>query len=501
MEHVYVRTSNDVSKVPNVRSEAHVTLLDSAKKIQSNMDIKGHLSVSYGPMISGEGAGTYMMSNSSTKEAAVLIYRSKKVKSSSSLSSPKLTDEAKMLATTNIYEFAKNYGTMYVSQIHYGAQLEIKFELAYSENVKKENIEAELKGKIGFGITDLKFSAEFKQKAEEFEKKHQVKCTVKATGADTELPGSPSLHDIVKIIDKFNKAVAVLREEQMTPIALVLDSIKVEQFDDIQLQSLEEKMNKNSKVFIESTYWIVQLDAAKKDIEGIFSSPKGEDLCRAFFEEIGRHVKELDAKKEDCLKYRGKSLDDILAKQYPITSYLTPENKLRLKGLVGERYIKGKEGDGFSDYDGYTMEIDGKLKPVLVGKFAVGNQMPKLVSSLNDLEISPGNESWGPYFVLAQDKAGVRYCLTMEEQKEVEGHELSIQARHLTAVDIRETGILFNKIRIDENAFKLKCHSNRYPDTHDLSVGKSIVIAGQQKNASLCIDAAEVRKFHRLFVW
>ena len=33
MEHVYVRTSNDVSKVPNVRSEAHVTLLDSAERV------------------------------------------------------------------------------------------------------------------------------------------------------------------------------------------------------------------------------------------------------------------------------------------------------------------------------------------------------------------------------------------------------------------------------------------------------------------------------------
>ena len=66
-----------VEEVPLVTTRTVSTVVRDSSLLEEAMEIKGELGVTYGPMISGEGRGSFVSKNVSTSKKIVHVYRSR----------------------------------------------------------------------------------------------------------------------------------------------------------------------------------------------------------------------------------------------------------------------------------------------------------------------------------------------------------------------------------------------------------------------------------------
>lgn len=74
-EHVFKK--GQIEEQPSTTTDVISTIIKDSESLQDSMGIKGNLSVSYGPLISGEGSGNYLKSCMTTTKKVTLIYRSR----------------------------------------------------------------------------------------------------------------------------------------------------------------------------------------------------------------------------------------------------------------------------------------------------------------------------------------------------------------------------------------------------------------------------------------
>ena len=61
-------------------------------------------------------------------------------------------------------EITERHGTKFIDRIVYGAQLDVLFTVTTTEDINVQEIEAELRGKIGVGPLSVEFDKKFEKK-------------------------------------------------------------------------------------------------------------------------------------------------------------------------------------------------------------------------------------------------------------------------------------------------------------------------------------------------
>jgi hypothetical protein len=175
--------------VPKVKQSTKMTLVSDSKDTNEAMEIEGKLSVAYGPMISGEGAGSFMKKFASSRKEVKFVYRSRRTAFARRPQGPinmlRPSDYVLNLQTDfdTIYG---NYGTFFINQIIYGAQIEIVYTISSESVMDQQEIEAELQGSVGVGVLSVDFEARFDQKKTSEEKRLKMSIEYNILGAEVD---------------------------------------------------------------------------------------------------------------------------------------------------------------------------------------------------------------------------------------------------------------------------------------------------------------------------
>uniref|UniRef100_A0A7S1BZC7 Bulb-type lectin domain-containing protein n=1 Tax=Corethron hystrix TaxID=216773 RepID=A0A7S1BZC7_9STRA len=354
------------------------------------MEIKGGLGISYGP-ISASGAGSYLQARVSSKRQATLTYRARKVAYARQVDISTLEPVDSELEKLSADDIADRYGTKFINSVIYGAQLDVIFTVTSVKDIDIKEIEAELKGKFGFGALSVKFAGKFEKKEGEASSELSMSVSVSASGVEVDLPAEPSFDDITGIIGDFNQKYTDLlerkREEeslegfvlnQMSPVAFTLSSIAdhTMNLNLLEVFALDAKMAELSNVFFSSLFLKSKLEKFKETQEGIYSTPKEKtELFRPYESAVDKVITKLNIKIRECLQYRREPLGAIIGRE-GAKKVSVPEQyneKAIVDGLLGELFLPSPLTIGTTTFDnfyyeGFAILEGGEFKPWLGGK-------------------------------------------------------------------------------------------------------------------------------------
>lgn len=175
----------ETEAVPFVHTFGIAKVLTSSRDVVDSMDINGALSVSYGPMISGSGAGSFMQDFVSSKNQISFMYR---------IVHTAFARKAKVDTIRPIGNFAGR-GTRFIESVIYGAQLDVRYTITTEEEVDFREIQADLEGKIGVGPLSVEFRANFESEEGERQATHSMKIEAKASGVNFPVPPTLSFEN------------------------------------------------------------------------------------------------------------------------------------------------------------------------------------------------------------------------------------------------------------------------------------------------------------------
>jgi len=278
----------DTIRFENSYSESFIIKNDY--EFRKMMEIDGGLSMAYGP-VSGSGSGRYLQDKMSSKRQATLTYRTRKVAYARQVDVSTLQPVDSELENLLPNDIADRYGTKFINSVIYGAQLDIVFTLISTKDIDIKEIEAELKGKFGFGALSIGFRAKFEKKEGETKSELEISCVASASGVNVNIPGEPSFDEVSGIINDFNQKYTELLEKkrkeeslegfvlnQMSPVAFTLSSIAdhITNLNSFEVATLDSKMTELSNVFFSSLFLKSKLNLFKETQEGIYSVSKRE---------------------------------------------------------------------------------------------------------------------------------------------------------------------------------------------------------------------------------
>ena len=219
----------------NQNSYAHSVIIQDSADIQDALDISGSLSVSYGPC-SGSGAGEYLSKNSATKNSVTVLFKQWfTLYSTRPNNSYKVVDAVEdLIKEENYAAIASQYGTRFIDQIIYGAQLDMKFTVTSESDVDVDEIDANLRGSIGEAPLSLDFEGKFQKSSSSSEAQYRMEIEASAIGVDLPVLPNPSFNQTLQIIANFTAAYEELRHyidehgidetstvtKQLTPVAV-----------------------------------------------------------------------------------------------------------------------------------------------------------------------------------------------------------------------------------------------------------------------------------------
>ena len=195
----------DTHPVTFSTSYTESTVVTSSSEVKDSLEISGHLSVPYGPMISGEGAGRYFQDKVQSTNQVSIVYRTRRDAYAKQVlvESIVLSEEAQGLKDPST--IADLYGTKFVDQVVYGAQLDVRYTVSSEQDIDTEEIEVELKGKIGVGPLSISFEAKFEKQTGSSESQYDLSIVAESSGVNVDIPSNPSFDQVNDIINKFNK--------------------------------------------------------------------------------------------------------------------------------------------------------------------------------------------------------------------------------------------------------------------------------------------------------
>ncbi|KAA8495562.1 hypothetical protein FVE85_1717 [Porphyridium purpureum] len=346
-------------------------IMDSDDKVKKHMEIAGHLSVSYGPLISGAGSGTYLSQSVHTSRRSTLRYRSRvchslaQIKQGDKGMLEPVSDLASMLASNEFGrdDIADRYGTKFVDQIFFGCQLDVQFSVTSSEDTDLSDIMAKLKGAIGVRPLSVEFSADFARRNEESSYQLSLEISATASGVNFVCPATPNLDEVVKLIEEFNADSKALQEcadqdledltrtDRMTVVGFSLANIAnyLTQLSRAEASLLDEKMQTVGECLAVASLWKARLESAKMErwtVHGC-SARERELVLRPYENQVDAEIARLEKKSTECWEYR----------------------KLPLAEL-----------EMCYDYEGFTLRNDdGTVKPWMAGRLLDPNEQARVI--------------------------------------------------------------------------------------------------------------------------
>lgn len=385
--------SGGIETGKKVDEKTHVRIVRDESEMKELLDISGSITVSlYGGSISGTGSGGYFSNAVVSKKQVRVFYRSRKLAFFKRLllTDSDLTQDAQNLALSSPNEFAKKFGTKYVQEVGYGAQLDVSFTIRSSEEIDAEDILAELKGSIGKGKLTADFAAKFQMTRNETKTLYEMEIAAEATGALITVPANPTFNETIGIINDFNEEYQRKYEnfdvnnqdllKQIEPLQIILGNTKdrMEELNEMQLDVLENKMEDLGEVFLSSFVLKSQLDRINYELKETYENdPKLRvEMYNPYLLRLEEAVDNIDQKINDCLTFRSLPISQIVSgdvpEEYPVEAS-NDDNFIR--GLRGEGYIEAPVKIGnyqpLEDiyYTGFTlMDEDGEMIPWMKGQ-------------------------------------------------------------------------------------------------------------------------------------
>ncbi|KAA8499034.1 hypothetical protein FVE85_6619 [Porphyridium purpureum] len=418
-------------------------IMDSDDKIKEHMEIAGHLSVSYGPLISGAGSGTYLSESVKTSRRSTLRYRSRvchsfaHVKQDDAGVLEPVDDLASMLASNGCAsdDIAERYGTKFVDQILFGCQLDVQFSVTSSEDMDLSEIMAKLKGAIGVGPLSVEFSADFARRNEESSHKLSLEISATASGVNFVCPAKPNLEEVVQLIEDFNAESKALQEradqdledlkrtDRMTVVGFSLANIAdyLTQLSRAEASMLDEKMQSVGECVAAASLWKARLEGAKMERHTVhrYSARERELVLRPYEKQVDAEIARLKKKLKECWEYRKLPLAELVGR-------ITPTKEIPKLDLGGgeENILHGYIGNGFIsspvrlwgsveevcyDYEGFTLRNDdGKVKPWMAGRLLEPNEQARVIVAAAEtpeklwLEVQIANHVLNPDVLVTQ---------------------------------------------------------------------------------------------------
>jgi hypothetical protein len=308
-------------------------------------------------LISGEGSGNYLKSCMTTTKKVTLIYRSRHTAYFKRLQPGTL--ETTQSANKMIHrptELAQTYGTRFISSIVYGAQLDVAFTVTSSEDINVQEMEAELKGKIGVGPLSVGFKAKFEKKTGAEKALYNMAITAKAIGVKLDVPANPTFEQVAYIINNFNEKYDVKFKnhgnkntellQQLEPVGFMTSSIadSIETLSKEEIAVVEDKMKDLGKAFSETMYWKAKLDVINTNLKQCYEKDHKlrAEMYDPYYHELEKVMVGFQESISKCLEFRALPLQKLVAGAnvvpctYPKTA---SEEEYLLRGLSGELYI------------------------------------------------------------------------------------------------------------------------------------------------------------------
>jgi len=348
-----------INSSPFSTSYTKSAVIKSVEDVKEMMEIKGSLSVSYGPMISGSGAGSYLQSKVKSKRQISILYRTRRVAYAKKVDVKTLMPVAGLdkLEPDDITEL---YGSKFIDQILYGAQLDVIFTVESTEDTDFFEIEAELKGKIGFGPLSVSFQANFQKREGYSQSRYDMEIEARASGIAFGVPSNPSFDQINELIDNFNAKYEEMLDEvgagetvdvsnvanQFSPVAFALSPIAEYLPSKLSVEEsarLDDKMEALRDVFYHALFVKSQLNKIRNEQELLYGNdPRvSVSIFQPYDDVVNDVIGELENKIDECLDYRKKPLREILTTSARVPNkYASTVAEVNvLKGLIGEAYL------------------------------------------------------------------------------------------------------------------------------------------------------------------
>jgi len=300
-DHVF---TGDVEDVTFIHSYSYSETILSSEQLFDTMNVGGSLSVSYGPTISGTGAGNFLQENVSSKNQVSFLYRSI------------FTAYSKKAKVNTIRQDGLSVagkGTKFIESIIYGAQLDVRYTITSEEEIDARKIGAELEGEVGgLGSLSVEFEGMFNQTEGEKSSRFNMQIESKASGVSFPLP--PTLDykgfgEMNNLISEFNDEYKALFERVgngetvnqqnvvngLTPIGISLGDVADYTSDLDRLDSLEldQRLEGLKDVLFHAVEWKGRLDRAKETVIYIYGGHPRDRVIH--FETYKNVVEEYEA--------------------------------------------------------------------------------------------------------------------------------------------------------------------------------------------------------------
>jgi len=367
------------------------TIIKDSKSLEEFMEISGRLAVSYGPTISGEGSGRYLDKSISSTRQVTVVYRSRHTAFFKRLQPGTLKptqDAADIIHQPQ--ELTNNFGTLFVDKIIYGAQLDLFFTVTSNEDIDVEEIEAQLKGKIGKGPLDIEFEAKFKKQEGEERAVYNMNIYGEAAGVHVVVPANPDFEKVSEIIDGFNERYTTKFENLdlegnlftngIEPIGFELSSMadRIERLNEMEVAILEDRMDELGRSFSNTMLWKTKLNMINRDLRTRYESNHKlrVEMYNPYIQQQQRKMKDLNDKINELLRYRASPLSVLVGSNttvpnaYPLVG---SNDEDILRGLSGEYYLEGPVRIGGHEplqdmyYIGFALEIEDRMIPWMNG--------------------------------------------------------------------------------------------------------------------------------------
>jgi len=376
---------------PMTRSTTISSVIKDSKSLEESMEIGGRLAISYGPTISGEGSGNYLDKSVSSTRQVTVVYRSRHTAFFKRLQPGTLVStQDSMEVISRPQELASNFGTLFVDTIVYGAQLDVAFTVTSTEDIDLQEIEAELKGKIGTGPLNIDFEAKFQKQEGQQTATYNMNIDAEATGVLVTIPANPTFAQVAEIIENFNVEYATKFEdfrienipllEQIEPVGFMLSSTadRIQTLDKMEMAILEDRMDDLGRSFSDTMLWKAKLNSIDRNLKTRYESDHKlrVEMYNPYTLQQRSAMKALNDKINECLAFRASSLSVLVASNttvpaaYPIVG---SSDEGILRGLSGEYYlpepVRIGEHDPLQDifYIGFALLVGDRISPWMSG--------------------------------------------------------------------------------------------------------------------------------------
>mmetsp|Transcript_1058 Transcript_1058/g.2223 ORF Transcript_1058/g.2223 Transcript_1058/m.2223 type:complete len:898 (-) Transcript_1058:62-2755(-) len=344
-----------INPLPFSTSYAKSSIITSAEEVRKMTELSGHLSVAYGPMISGSGAGSYLENKVQSKRQISILYRTRKVAFARKVDVGTLKPITG-LETLSRDERTEKYGSKFIDQILYGAQLDLIYTLESAEDTDLMELAAELKGRIGFGPLSVEFQALFELEEGSTSSRYSLSIEAMASGINFSVPSNPSFDATNQLIKDFNNAYDKMLEKvgqgesvaeshvasQFSPVAFALSPIDEylgSKLDLAESARFDDKMKSLSTSYYHALFVKSQLSKIAEDQKELYGrDPKTRvEVFGPYKDMVIAVQEELDLKIDECLEFRKKSMREIVGTSAKVPSRYANEDVLA--GLNGAAYI------------------------------------------------------------------------------------------------------------------------------------------------------------------